>query len=207
MHSPRTTKFSPARLSFQMNFENIAGLHQFVPKKPKPFKLKDLPVYSKTLRKGLNVSKLVLGGKYFKPIKEESVDDDEDRGSTERNRGQSPGHRTIEWTHTPVFKQFALKLTEMESLTDSGLGLRRARRHLLDLSDPKIKKRLLEETLRNVYCETEIEYLIKIIKNKNYSERQDELQTIYDKAVDTLELLMIKMGLKESFERIFGQYL
>jgi hypoxanthine phosphoribosyltransferase len=63
----------------------------------------------------------------------------------------------------------------MESLTDSGLGLRRARRHLLDLSDPKIKKRLLEEILRDKYCETEIEYLIKIIKNKNYSERQDEL--------------------------------
>lgn len=41
--------------------------------KPKPFKLKDLPVYSKTLRCSSMIdrlSKLVLGGKYIRTIKE-----------------------------------------------------------------------------------------------------------------------------------------
>lgn len=76
----------------------------------------------------------------------------------------------IEWTKTPVYKQFALKLTETESLSDSVLGLRNAKRIGkvgLDISDPSVKRRLLEQILQSIYGESEIEYMIKIVKSKN----------------------------------------
>ena len=59
-----------------------------------------------------------------------------------------------------------LKLTEMESLEDNLIGLRKAKRLTLDLSDPAIKTRLLQEILQSIYGESEIEYLIKIVKYK-----------------------------------------
>jgi len=33
--------------------------------------------------------------------------------------------RNIEWSKTPAYKQFMLKLTEMESLEDSDIGFRK----------------------------------------------------------------------------------
>ena len=59
-----------------------------------------------------------------------------------------------------------LKLTEMESLEDNLIGLRKAKRLTLDLSDPAIKTRLLQEILQSIYGESEIEYLITIVKYK-----------------------------------------
>ena len=50
----------------------------------------------------------------------------------------------------------------MESLRDSGLGLRK--KYRLDLGDPKIKEKLLAQALNNIYSETEIGYVIKILK-------------------------------------------
>lgn len=65
-------------------------------------------------------------------------------------------------------------------------------------------KLLLDETLKNVYIETEIDYLIKIVKNKNPSENEMSVQ--YEKALDTLEVLMWKIGLKDSFEKLVENY-
>lgn len=54
----------------------------------------------------------------------------------------------------------------MESLEDNLIGLRKAKRMYLDLSDPAVKTRLLQEILQNIYGESEIDYLIKIVKYK-----------------------------------------
>ena len=54
----------------------------------------------------------------------------------------------------------------MESLEDNLIGLRKAKRLTLDLSDPAIKTRLLQEILQSIYGESEIDYLIKIVKYK-----------------------------------------
>ena len=51
----------------------------------------------------------------------------------------------------------------MESLKDSGLGLRK-RYNELDLGDPKVRDKLLEKALSNIYGETELEYVITVLK-------------------------------------------
>ena len=63
---------------------------------------------------------------------------------------------------------------------------------------------LLEEVLGNIYSEIEIEYLIKILKHKNPN--QEQMLEQYDKAIDTLEVLMCKLGLKDSFQRVMDSY-
>ena len=156
----------------------------------------------------------VLGGKYLRNGKSESpgkkskkkvppVEDKND--SNNSSRQQKP----IDWSTTPVYKQFVLKVTEMESLKDSGLGFRK--NYKLDIGDPKVRQKLLEQALANIYGETEIEYVIKILKeqisdSQESSERKDELVSIYAKALDTLEVLMTKMGLKDQFDRVVYQY-
>ena len=54
-------------------------------------------------------------------------------------------------------------------------------------------KQLLEETLANIYSEPEVEYIIKIMKHKNPG--TDQMAEIYDKAIDTYEVLMCRLGL------------
>jgi hypothetical protein len=75
--------------------------------KPPPFKLKDLPKYSKTLKASdLGPWKYtsLLGGKYaLKTIKESP---------------RSPRRRNIDFSKTPAYKQFVLKLTEVDCLLD-----------------------------------------------------------------------------------------
>lgn len=68
--------------------------------------------------------------------------------------------------------------------------------------------------MQNIYGECEIEYTIKIVKSKGTkddpalqsSERQDELLEIYEKSLDTLEVLMSKLGLKDQFQRVMDNY-
>jgi E3 ubiquitin-protein ligase DOA10 len=119
------------------------------------FKLRDLPIYSKTLRfnnkkdgKKMDAFvKTVLGGKYLRNMsKEENMEDESERKPKEEDdtiSQSSARKQNIEWTSTPVYKQFVLKLTEMESLEDNFIGVRRARQYRLDLADPEIKKKLL----------------------------------------------------------------
>ena len=38
------------------------------------------------------------------------------------------------------------------------------------------------------------------------SERRVEFRGIYEKAIDTLEVLMTKMGMKDQFDRVIWQY-
>ena len=116
--------------------------------------------------------------------------------SNNSSRQQKP----IDWSTTPVYKQYVLKTSEVESLKDSGIGCRK--NYKLDIGDPKVRQKLLEQALANIYGETEIEYVIKILKeqitdSQESSERKDELVSIYAKALDTLEVLMTKMGLKD----------
>lgn len=126
-------------------------------KKPPVFSLKDLPKYSKTLKGKVayRLTTSVLKGKH----KEKKASKAPDSPKARHN---------IEWTKTPVYKQFALKLTETESLSDSVLGLRNAKRQGkgLDISNPGVKRRLLEQILQNIYGESEIEYTIKLVKSK-----------------------------------------
>ena len=115
-------------------------------------------------------AKTVLGGKYLRnSIKEEKNEDEKYKKKQppieDYMISQSSGrNKNIEWTSTPVYKQFVLKLTEMESLEDNPIGLRRARHYKLDLADPKTKQKLLQSILPSIYGQTEIEYNLKILK-------------------------------------------
>lgn len=67
----------------------------------------------------------------------------------------------------------------------------------LDLKDDKLRKILLDQALKNVYMEPEVSYLIKIVKNRNLNDAQMEI--VQEKGLDTLEVLMAKLGLDEPF--------
>lgn len=107
--SPR--HYSPSRLSDISSTKKLRYPMYFP--KPPVFKLKDLPVYSKTLRDknrmGKSLSRMVLGGKYIRAIKEVPEETESERNQP---RGPSPQSiassgirsRTIEWTNTPVYR-------------------------------------------------------------------------------------------------------
>jgi hypothetical protein len=65
-------------------------------------------------------------------------------------------------------------------------------------------KELLEEALRNMFHETEVHYNIKLLKNKTLD--IEELDFMYKKALDTLEVLMIKLGLGNVFQKVKNEY-
>lgn len=80
---------------------------------------------------------------------------------------QSPPRspKNVDWTQTPVYKQFVLKLTETESLENNEIGFRNYKKRSrnktyqqfqLDLKNKVLMKKLLEETLSNIYSEEEI---------------------------------------------------
>jgi len=111
----RMSNYSLGLESSQLNISRNSALsgvqkHQF--------KLKDLPIYSKTLRfnKKLSKSKMdifaktVLGGKYLRnSIKEEKNEDEKYKKKQppieDDMISQSSGrNKNIEWTSTPVYK-------------------------------------------------------------------------------------------------------
>lgn len=67
----------------------------------------------------------------------------------------------------------------------------------IDLKDEKLRALLIDKALQNYYMEPELAYLIKIVKNKNLNAEQ--MGIIFEKAIDTLEVLMVKLGLTEAF--------
>lgn len=74
----------------------------------------------------------------------------------------------------------------------------------LDLKDEKLRRQLLDRALKNYYMEPEISYLVKITKNRNLNDAQ--MAIVYEKAVDTLEVLMIKLGLDEPYQKVVVTY-
>lgn len=62
----------------------------------------------------------------------------------------------------------------------------------------------MEKTLANIYSDEEVQYKIKILKNKNPNDEQ--MLEIWDKSLDTLEVLMCKLGLKAQFDSVMDQY-
>lgn len=60
-----------------------------------------------------------------------------------------------------------------------------------------MRRIVLDNALKNIYVDPEVAYLIKIIKNRNLNDTQ--MAVVYEKALDTLEVLMIKLGLDEPF--------
>jgi hypothetical protein len=52
--------------------------------------------------------------------------------------------------------------------------------------------------------EPEVSYLLKIVKNKNLNDAQ--MLLIYEKGLDTLEVLMAKLGLDEAFQKVLNHY-
>lgn len=118
----------------------------------------------------------------------------------------------VEWKNTPVYKQHINnKVTEAESLKGTSIGIRRYKelaktkgktmgQIALDLKDEKLRRMLLDQALKNVYTEPEVQYLVKITKNKNLNDAQMEI--VYEKGLDTLEVLMVKLGLDEPFQKV-----
>ncbi|CDW78158.1 UNKNOWN [Stylonychia lemnae] len=101
----------------------------------------------------------------------------------------------------------------MESLEESSIGFRKYRQRFpnrsrqqyeIDLKNKKLMKEILEDALNNIYSEQEVQYLITILKNKNPNEQ--EMLEMYEKALDTLEVLMGKLGLIDQFDRVLDQY-
>lgn len=89
----------------------------------------------------------------------------------------------VELQETPAFKQhfYNDKVTEAESLKGTNIGIRRYKEQAkdkgrsmgliaLDLKDEKLRRQLLDKALKNYYMEPEIQYLIKITKNRNLNE-------------------------------------
>ena len=66
-------------------------------------------------------------------------------------------------------------------------------------------KQLLEKTLSNIYSESEVLYIITLLKKKQNLEKE-QLNEIFGKGSDTLEVLMCKLGLKDSFISVMEQY-
>ena len=66
-------------------------------------------------------------------------------------------------------------------------------------------KKLLEKTLANIYSESEVLYVITLLKKKQNLE-QSHLKEIFEKGSDTLEVLMCKLGLKDQFVSVMEQY-
>lgn len=58
--------------------------------------------------------------------------------------------------------------------------------------------------MKNVYLEPELSYLVKIVKNRNLNDAQ--MLIVYEKGLDTLEVLMVKLGLDEPFQKIINTY-
>jgi len=123
----------------------------------------------------------------------------------------------VEWKETPVFKQhfFNDQVTEAEILKGTNIGIRRYQETAknkgrtmgqiaLDLKDEKLRRQLLDKALKNYYMEPEIQYLIKITKNRNLNDQQ--MTIVYEKAVDTLEVLMIKLGLDDPYQKVVVHY-
>ncbi|CDW91047.1 UNKNOWN [Stylonychia lemnae] len=170
--------------------------------RPPRFTLNDLPKYSKTLKvrifDSIQITQ-VLGGKYYKMQQDQSPP-------------RSP-NREIEWTKTPAYRQFVLKLTEINSLENQQVGFRKYRLQNKfrtiwefeeDMKNKKFMKGLLENTLKNIYSESEVQYFITILKKKALDQAQ--MDQILDKAHDTLEVLMCKHGLKDQFDHVMDQY-
>lgn len=115
-----------------------------------------------------------------------------------------------------MFKQnYNEKVTEAESLKGTNIGIRRYKEQAkikgksmgqiaLDLKDEKLRKQMLEVALKSVYIEPEVQYLIKITKNRNLNDAQ--MTIVYEKALDTLEVLMVKLGLDEPFQKVIVHY-
>jgi cystathionine beta-lyase family protein involved in aluminum resistance len=65
-----------------------------------------------------------------------------------------------------------------------------------------VKRKVLEQVLSSIYGEQEIEYLLRVVKSThNLSEETDqpkkpheEMLSIFEKGLDTLEVLMRKLG-------------
>lgn len=123
----------------------------------------------------------------------------------------------VELKDTPAFNQHFNhdKVTEAESLKGTNIGIRRYQEQAknkgrsmgqiaLDLKDEKLRRQLLEKALKNYYMEPELQYLIKITKNRNLNDHQ--MLIVYEKAVDTLEVLMIKLGLDEPYQKVVVHY-
>eukprot|EP00347_Sterkiella_histriomuscorum_P019412 403341723 len=180
-------------------------------KKPPPFKLKDLHKYSKTL-KVTDIDPMLFN----RVLDSKNKNKGRQSKSPPQNNQQSPPrspNRNIEWTKTPVYKQFMLKLTEMESLEDNQIGFRKhkmrnpkktLKQFELDLKNKKLMYQLMEEVLSNIYTEQEVQYFITILKNKNLND--DEMVSMWIKVGDTLEVLMCKLGLKDQYDRMMDQY-
>ena len=109
---------------------------------------------------------------------------------------KSSPRKVIEWTKTPAFRQYVLKVSETESLEGSELGIRKYyQNHIKDkardviemeLDSKELRMKLIEEILASAYRENEVEYLLKIVKNKNMNCSQ--MREVYLRALDTLEL-------------------
>jgi len=77
-----------------------------------------------------------------------------------------------------------------------------------------LKRKLLEQVLRSIYGEQEIEYHLRVVKSTyNLSDETDhpiksreEMLSIFEKGLDTLEVLMRKLGFQDHFANILEAY-
>mmetsp|Transcript_11180 Transcript_11180/g.11251 ORF Transcript_11180/g.11251 Transcript_11180/m.11251 type:complete len:176 (-) Transcript_11180:264-791(-) len=130
-------------------------------------------------------------------------------GSNNDSPSNSPRVAKIEWKQTPLFKQFSLKLSEVESLVDKAhmLGLQDGKgqdiKDWSKLSKAMIKK-LVESKVKMMLTYGEINYHISMIKNKDLESL--DLQDLYERSLQTLNIIMIKLGMEGTFSKVKEQY-
>lgn len=65
-------------------------------------------------------------------------------------------------------------------------------------------KKAVESALANMLHYGEIDYNLSLIKNTELD--RDDLTSIYDKSMQTLNVLMIKLGMETSFNKVRDKY-
>ena len=85
---------------------------------------------------------------------------------------------------------------------EENLGVKRANRkdvHADNISE-ELQKSLIEQALQNMFKPGEIDYTLSMAKKKSLSSEQ--ISETFHRALDTLEILMCKLGLNDSFAKI-----
>ena len=93
----------------QYSIVTSSGCKYTIPKPPE-FKLKDLPIYSKTLANKGGPDKMrkfemtVLGGKYFRGIRDVEKQKVKRKALPKEEGSLSNRQKNIDWSTTPVYK-------------------------------------------------------------------------------------------------------
>lgn len=117
----------------------------------------------------------------------------------------SPRDDKVEWKTTPIYKQFALKVTEVDSLMEKAAILNSNEKGFnWNNIDRAMLKKLVESALQNMLHSGEIDYNLSLLKSTELD--KEDLEEMYKKSILTLKILMIKLGIENTFQKVKDHY-